>query len=233
MTLLEIHRVTSLDLKVRTFAWPFAAERRGEIDAHFAGKQREKPELWNGRVLLGRNTLRTDERLAADYFETDFASFLAWRDWGFADASVFNGFGMGALQSSDGAFLLGEMADHTSNAGRIYFPAGTPDPNDVRDGVLDIAGSIKREIAEETGLSEADYTMDMHWSCVFAGPSIAMIRILRVDMPGEALKARVEANLARETRPELRAVHLVRSRSDLVPVMPRFVSAFLEVQLSG
>lgn len=233
MTPPEIHRVTTLDLKVRPFAWPFAAERRGEIDAHFAGKQREKPELWNGRVLLGRNTLRTDERLAADYFETDFASFLAWRDWGFADMSVFNGFGMGALQSSDGAFLLGEMADHTSNAGRIYFPAGTPDPNDVRDGVLDIAGSIKREIAEETGLSEADYTMDMHWSCVFAGPSIAMIRILRVDMLGEALKARVEANLARETRPELRAVHLVRSRSDLVPAMPRFVSAFLEVQLSG
>jgi hypothetical protein len=28
----------------------------------------------------------------------------------------------------------------------------------------------------------------------------------------------------------LRAVHLVRSRSDIVPVMPRFVSAFLEAQ---
>jgi 8-oxo-dGTP pyrophosphatase MutT (NUDIX family) len=233
MTPPEIHRVTTLDLKVRPFAWPFAAERRGEIDAHFAGKQREKPDLWNGRVLLGRNTHRTGERLAADYFETDFASFLAWRDWGFPDMSVFSGFGMGALRSSDGAFLLGEMGSHTSNAGRIYFPAGTPDPDDVRDGVLDIAGSVTREISEETGLSAADYTMDTHWTCVFAGPSIAMIRILRVDMPGEALRSRVEANLARETRPELCAVHLVRSRSDLAPVMPRFVSAFLEAQFSG
>jgi 8-oxo-dGTP pyrophosphatase MutT (NUDIX family) len=233
MTPPEIHRITTLDLKVRPFAWPFAAERRCEIDAHFAGKQREKPDLWNGRVLLGRNTVRTEERLAADYFETDFASFLAWRDWGFPDMSVFNGFGMGALQSSDGAFLLGEMADHTSNAGRIYFPAGTPDPDDVRDGVLDITGSIQREIAEETGLGAADYTMDTHWTCVFAGPSIAMIRILRVELPGEALRARIEANLARERKPELRAVHLVWSRSDLVPVMPRFVSAFLEAQFSG
>jgi 8-oxo-dGTP pyrophosphatase MutT (NUDIX family) len=233
MTPLEIHRVTALDLKVRSFAWPFAAERRGEIDAHFAEKQRDKPDLWNGRVLLGRNTLRSEERLAAEYFETDFASFLAWRDWGFPDAGVFNGFGMGALQTSDGAFLLGEMADHTSNAGRIYFPAGTPDPDDVRDGVLDIAGSIKREIAEETGLSEADYAMDMHWTCVFTGPSIAMIRILRVDMTGEVLQARIEANLAREKKPELRAVHLVRTRADLVPAMPRFVTAFLEAQLSG
>jgi 8-oxo-dGTP pyrophosphatase MutT (NUDIX family) len=233
MTPIEIHRVTTLDLKVRPFAWPFAAERRGEIDAHFAGKQREKPDLWNGRVLLGRNTVCTEQGLAADYFETDFASFLAWRDWGFPDASIVNGFGMGALQSSDGAFLLGEMAGHTSNAGRIYFPAGTPDPDDVRDGVLDIAGSVTREIAEETGLSAADYTMDTHWTCVFAGPSIAMIRILRVDMTGEALQARVEANLARERKPELCAVHLVWSRSDLVPVMPRFVSAFLDAQFSG
>ncbi len=233
MTPPEIHRVAILDLKVRTFAWSFAAERRGEIDAHFADRQREKPEIWNGRVLLGRNTVRTGEQLAAEYFETDFASFLAWRDWGFPDADVFNGFGMGALQSSDGAFLLGEMADHTSNAGRIYFPAGTPDPDDVRDGMLDIAGSIAREIAEETGLDEADYATDSHWTCVFSGPSIAMIRILRVDMSGEALQTRIEANLAREKKPELSAVHLVRRRADIVPAMPRFVTAFLEAQLSG
>ena len=140
---------------------------------------------------------------------------------------------MGAVKSSDGAFLLGEMGSHTANAGRIYFPAGTPDPDDVRDGRLDLAGSIVREVAEETGLDAADYTMDTHWSCVFAGPSIAMIRILWVELTGQALKARVEAHLARETQPELRAVHLVRSRSGVVPVMPRFVSAFLEAQFSG
>ncbi len=227
----EIFRISTLELKVRSFAWPFAKERRSEIDAHFAAKQREKPALWNGRVLLGRNTVREREHLAAEYFETDFASFLAWRDWGFPDRAIFNGFGMGALQSSDGAFLLGEMAGHTSNAGRIYFPAGTPDPSDVRDGALDLAGSVVREIAEETGLDAADYIMDAHWTCVFTGPSMALIRILRVDRTGEALKARIEANLAGEARPELRAVHLVRSRADIKPAMPLFVSAFLADQL--
>jgi 8-oxo-dGTP pyrophosphatase MutT (NUDIX family) len=230
MTPPEIHRVTALDLKVQPFAWPFAQTQRDEIAAHFAGKQREKPELWNGRVLLGRNAVHAHGSLRADFFETDFANFLAWRDWDFPDRDVFNVFGMGALRSSDGAFLLGEMGAHTANAGRIYFPAGTPDPDDVNDGRLDIAGSIVREVAEETGLAEADYTVDTHWTCVFAGPSIAMIRILRVDLPGETLRARVEANLAGQTKPELHAVHLVRSRSDLVPAMPHFVSAFLEAQ---
>ena len=228
----EILRITTLDLKVKPFAWPFARERRDEIDAHFAERRRERPAIWNGRVLLGRNTARTGEHLSADYFETDFASFLAWRDWGFPDGSVFNGFGMGALRASDGAFLLGEMADHTANAGRIYFPAGTPDPGDVKDGAFDVGGSVVREVAEETGLSESDYRMDPYWTCVLTGPSIAMIRILRVAMAGEALRAKVEAYLAREVEPELRTVHLVREASDIVPAMPRFVSAFLEAQFS-
>jgi hypothetical protein len=230
---LEIHRIASLDLKVGPFAWPFAQMRRDEIDAHFARKQREKPEIWNGRVLLGRNAVRSGDHLTADFFETDFASFLAWRDWGSPGAGVFNGFGMGALQSTDGAFLLGEMGGHTANAGRIYFPAGTPDPDDIREGAVDIAGSVVRELAEETGLGESDYKMDTHWTCVFTAASIAMIRILRVAMSGEALRARVEAYLARESMPELRAVHLVRSTAELVPAMPRFVSAFLESHFSS
>src|SRR3954462_330888 len=157
MTSPVIHRVTTLDLAVRPIVWPFAEERRDEIATHFAEKQRERPKIWNGRVLLGRDALFTDGHLAATYFETDFASFLAWRDWGFPDKDVFNGFGMGALRASDGAFVLGEMAQHTANAGRIYFAAGTPDLNDLRGDVVDIAGSVTREVEEELGLTKADY----------------------------------------------------------------------------
>jgi 8-oxo-dGTP pyrophosphatase MutT (NUDIX family) len=232
MTSPVIHRVTALDLPVRPFAWPFAQARRAEIEVHFAERQRERPKLWNGRVLIGRNPEFSESRFSADYFEVDFASFLAWRDWGFPDRGVFNGFGMGALRSSDGAFVLGEMAQHTANAGRIYFPSGTPDPDDVRDGAVDVAGSVVREIFEETGLARQDYTAEPHWDCVVVGAAIAMIRLLNVDMGGEALRARINANLARQHHPELSAVHLVRSRADFTAAMPRFVTAFLEARLS-
>ncbi|WJR76904.1 NUDIX hydrolase [Bradyrhizobium sp. NP1] len=233
MTDLRIHRVTTLDLRITPWAWPFARERSAEIDAHFAEKQRERPKLWNGRVLLGRNPVFDGARFAADYFETDFASFLAWRDWGFADAGVFNGFGMGALRGSDGAFVLGEMGKHTANAGRVYFPSGTPDPDDIRDGRLDIAGSVARETEEETGLTSAEYRAAAHWHCIESSAYVAMIRLLDVDTPGEALRARIEANLARQSHPELAAILLVRSISDLTPAMPRFVTAFIEQQLGS
>ena len=232
MTPPVIHRVTTLDLPVASRPWPFAAERRAEIDAHFAVKSREKP-IWNGRILLARDPVFTTERFCAGYFEADFASFLAWRDWGFPDASVFNGFGMGALRCADGAFVLGEMGQHTANAGRIYFPSGTPDLDDIRDDVVDMAGSVAREVEEETGLTPSDYRAGAHWDCVVSGAAIAMIRILDVDVPGEALRARIEANLARQSQPELSAIHLVRGRRDLTSAMPRFVTAFVESQISG
>jgi 8-oxo-dGTP pyrophosphatase MutT (NUDIX family) len=232
MTQLAIHRVTSLDLAVQKWSWPFAEERRAEIDAHFVIKQREKPKLWNGQVLLGRNPVFAGDRLTASYFETDFASFLAWRDWGFPDKDVFNGFGMGALLSSDGAFALGEMGQHTSNAGRIYFPSGTPDLDDIRGSAVDIAGSVARELEEETGLTAAEYRGEADWHCVFTGQALAMIRILRVDLPGDALRARIEANLVLQPSPELAAIHLVRGLGDLNAAMPRFVTAFIEAHLA-
>ena len=232
MTPPVIHRVSTLDLAFEPRPWPFAEQRRAEISAHFAIKQREKP-IWNGRILLGRNPVFAGERFSASYFEADFASFLAWRDWGFPDTSVFNGFGMGALRGADGAFILGEMGQHTSNAGRIYFPSGTPDLDDIRGDAVDMSGSVAREVLEETGLASADYRAGAHWDCVVSGAAIAMIRILDVDATGEALRARIEANLARQTQPELCAVHLVRARRDLTAAMPRFVTAFVEAQMNG
>ena len=232
MTLPVIHRVTELDLRFRADSWPFADARRADIDAHFAEKQREKP-IWNGRILLARDPVFTGERFGACYFEADFASFLAWRDWGFPDREVFNGFGMGALRCSDGAFILGEMGQHTSNAGRIYFPSGTPDLDDLRGGAVDIAGSVAREVEEETGLTPADYRPSADWDCVVSGAAIAMIRILDVDTSGEALRARIEANLARQRQPELSAIHLVRGVSDLTAAMPRFVTAFVDAQFAS
>ena len=145
---------------------------------------------------------------------------------------MFNGFGMGALRCADGAFIMGEMGHHTSNAGRVYFPSGTPDLDDIRDGAVDISGSVAREVLEETGLAPADYRAVSHWDCVVSGAAIAMIRLLDVDASGDELRARIEANLARQHQPELSAIHLVRGSGDLTAAMPRFVTAFIERQFA-
>lgn len=223
----NIRPLQRLELSFAPAPWPFADARRAEIAAHFAKIREAKPEVWNGRVLLCRNPRADGESYRADYFETDFASFLAWRDWGFPDKSVFNGFGAGALRSADGAFVLGRMGAHTANAGRIYFPAGTPDPNDITGDSVDLAASIAREMEEEVGLTPADYDPADGWSIVETGQVVACLRVLTSHLQAQQLCERIEAFLQSETLPELSGVTIARSAADLDPAMPDFIKAFL------
>lgn len=158
--------IQRIDLAFAPWRWPFADERRAEIDAHFEMRRRDKPDIWNGRVLmLGEHTL-ADSVLSGRFFETDFASLVAWKDWCAPDRSVTNCFAQGALRAADGAFLLGVMAGHTVHAGHIYFPSGTLEPGDVVGGMVDLADNVRREVNEETGLGPDDLSAAPGWRAV-------------------------------------------------------------------
>jgi len=165
--------------------------------------------------------------LRGTYFEVGFAEFLAWRDWDFPDPAVVNCFAMGALRASDGAYLLGVMSDHTVNAGRIYFPAGTPDPHDVRGETVDLFGNVMRELAEETGLTAHDVSVAPGWHAVLESSRIALMKRVDVPCPASQVRTRILGHLAREAQPELSDIRIVRSAADLDHNMPRFVSAYL------
>jgi 8-oxo-dGTP pyrophosphatase MutT (NUDIX family) len=227
MSEFPIVRIDRAELRFAPRPWPFADARRAEIDAHFAGLRRDRPDLWNGRVLLLHEFAIHHAVLRGAYLETDFASFIAWRDWGWPDATVKNCFGQAALRATDGAFLLGVMAAHTANAGRIYFPSGTPDPRDVVGTDVDLAGSVLRELAEETGLSAADVEAEPGWHAVLAGPRLAMLKMVRARAPAAELRARMLDHLAGEAQSELADIRIVRGPADLDPMMPAFIADFL------
>ena len=231
MTEPSIIPLTRLDLRFEPAPWPFADDRRSEIDAHFAKLRAEKPQMWNGRVLLLRREEIAGGVLSGAYSEVDFASFVAWRDWGFPDKSVRNCFAMAALRSADGAFLLGEMGAHTATAGQIYFAAGTPDRNDLVGDTVDLERGVMRELAEETGLTLADVVPEPGWTAVLHGQRTALMKIVEARASADALAERIRAFLSSQTQPELADVHIVRTLSDLRPSMPAFVTAFLESRL--
>ncbi len=228
VTDIPIIRVERLTLTIERGPWRFADQRRAEIDAHFAMLQRAKPTLWNGRVLLLRRGEIVGGTLSGAYLETDFASFIAWRDWGFPDASMRNCFPMAALRAADGAFLLGVMAAHTANAGHVYFPAGTPDPDDIVGDTVDLGGGVMRELTEETGLGPADVTVEDGWHAVLLGQRIALMKIVEARADAASLRRRVLGFLAAQAQPELADIHIVRGADDLDPMMPPYVAAFLE-----
>jgi len=220
-------RLARAELRFAPRRWAFAKERRAEIDTHFAGLSRGNPHAFNGRVLMLHTFEIKDAVLRGAYYETDFASFIAWRDWGWPDQSVRNCFGQAALRAADGAFVLGVMAAHTMNAGRIYFPSGTPDPKDVVGDRVDLDGSVLRELTEETGLTAADVSLDPGWHAVLAGPRLAMLKPVRSPLSAEALRARILAHTAAEAHPELADVRIVRGPADLDHMMPEFIQDYL------
>jgi 8-oxo-dGTP pyrophosphatase MutT (NUDIX family) len=223
----EIVRISRLELAVAPRPWPFADENREGIARHFEQLKQSKPAVWNGRILLLHHHAIAGDVFRGGYLETDYASFIAWRDWGCPDASIRNCFSLGALRASDGGFLLGVMNTHTLNAGSIYFPAGTPDPSDIVGETVDLAASIRREIAEETGLAPDTYDAEAGWTCVLTGTRIAQIKVLRVQETAVELRERILRHLAREPQPELADIRIVRGPADLDPMMPSFVTAFL------
>lgn len=227
MTDFSVVPVDRLELGHSPWEWPFALQRRVQIDAHFEKLKQKTPEIWNGKVFMLRDFSIAGGVFRGQYFETDFASLLAWRDWDFPDPAIKNSFAMGALQASDGAFILGEMASHTANAGKVYFAAGTPDREDVKGNTIDLLGSVIREVEEEIGLTSVDYTLAPGWFTVLAGPRIAQMKPMRARLPAEELRARILAFLATQEQPELCGIHIVRGPGDISDRMPPFMAAYL------
>lgn len=212
---IEIVPVQRLRMRIVEHMWDFAEARRAEIASHFAEQQKAKPGMWNGRVLLMCGFAIENDEFRGEFFETDFAAFHAWTQWGFPDPTVKNCFAAGALRSADGAYVLGVMGAHTANAGHVYFPCGTPDLDDVDGGAVDFEGSVRREIAEEIGLGDDVFAAAPDWTVVFAGARIALIKPLRARLAAAPLCARIGAHLARESEPELAGIRLVRGAADL------------------
>ncbi len=235
---IEITSADTLDFDVTKYDWAFERENAGAISAHWTRLVKQRPQMFDGRVLLmhrgavetagGRRILR------GAVFETAFSAFLAWRDLGFPGESVRNIFAMAALRGADGGFVLGEMGAHTSNAGQIYFPAGTPDTGDISGSRLDLDGSLWRELAEETGLARHEIAARPGWTLVSAGARLACLKIVEAALPARDLVRRIEKRNAAQGAPEFTRMHIVRSRADFRPAaMPDFVVAFLEANQPG
>ncbi len=204
-----------VDADVVSAAWPWADAAQEAIATNWNTRRAALPDLFDGRVLLMRTGAAEGDVYRASFFETDFSRFLAWNDFGRPEAGVRNGFSMAAVRTADDAWLLGVMGQGTANAGKIYFPAGTPDPSDVRDGRLDLAGSAMRELEEETGLTPADVRVEEAWHVAACGARVAFLRPIYVDAPAREVAADIEARLRAQTSPELAGIVVVRRRADL------------------
>ena len=228
MTATEIFALDAIDAEFEAYDWSFPREHAAEIAAIWARETAGKPEMFNGRVLIQHRGMRDGAVFRCGYSETDYRTFLAWHRMGHPPPHVRNGFAMAALRAADGAFLLGEMGAHTANAGKIYFAAGTPDFGDVVDGKVDLAGSVLREMGEETGLLAADVTVGAGWTAIFSAERIAFMRPVSIALSAVEARALMLSRMKALPEQELADIHIIRGLADLDEArMPKFQLAYL------
>ena len=223
-----VHAVDQLSFAFAPWVWPFAERRRPEIQEFFKQLCVAKPTLWNGGLLLLRDVRLAGGAMSGTFFETDYASMLAAVTWDAMGERVRSCFPAAAVLSADGAFMLGEMAAHTQNAGQVRLPCGSVERGDVVAGRLDPSTTLHRELLEETGISADELIAAPDWRAVEAETLLPLVKVLRSADSAEELGRRIAANLAGQRDPEFCRIAAVRGPADLNERMPRWVLAFLQ-----
>ncbi|QIB32565.1 NUDIX hydrolase [Ancylobacter pratisalsi] len=224
----EIVELDRLDLAFDPVPPEYSRRHRAAIEAQFARMRRDRPSLWNGRILMLADATIGSRALSGRFVETDFATLL-WVLYGESTApGLRNAFGAAALRGCDGGFVLVRQAPWTLNAGRVYFATGTPEPADVTaDGQVDMEASMLRELAEETGLTVSDVAPAAGWLAVCDPVRIALLRPFVAHESAVALAARIHAFIARQPRPEIDGTVIVHGPEGLSPAMPDFIQSYL------
>ena len=207
----DVIQISGYDLPFTADQWAWADENAAAIKRFWNKAQAEKPAMFNGPVLVMKGHGVGHGVLAGKVLTTDFASFLYWKDKGLPDeAGVRNVFGCAVVRSRDGHLLFGRMGPHTAASGRVYPMAGTPDPEDVKDGKLDIEGSIVRELMEEAGLAATDAQREPGYLLIEDGGMCSLSALFTFDAPSRELKTRMMAHIEMQAQSELDEIVVFR-----------------------
>lgn len=227
---LSFHEIDTIDALVEAHDWAFPRQHAAEIEAYWQAHCVGNSGIFNGKVLVQHRGAVDGRVFRAGYHVTDFKQFLGFLRLPHESPGTRNGFGMAALRTRDGAFLLGEMGANTANAGKIYFPAGTPDRDDIVDGHVDLAGSVVRELCEETGLNADEVTISEPWTVVLAHKRAAFMRRVMIDLPAKEARALILERMKTLREDELSTIVIVRPGDALLddPRLPNFVAAYIK-----
>jgi len=223
--------VETAELAVDDGPHPFEAGNAGAIAANWRAEITAKPALFDGKVVLFSSLTYRDGKLAGRCHTVSYSTFLYWR----AQRGARIGehvYAHAALVSADNRLVAVRMADHTANAGQVYFAAGSFDPDDFRGGHLDIEANMAREVSEETGLDLAAMRPEplMHGYSIPSGT--VLLRRFRADETADRLAERIAAHIAREGHSEITEPVLLGAGDEAHPALAGHMPAIVRWHFS-
>ncbi len=205
--------VDDIDVRLDPSPHPFVRGREEAIAENWQREVLEKPALFDGTVVLLSEFGYADGRLSGRCHAVSYATFLYWRKDRVATAA--HAFAHPMLVSRDNALIAIRMAAHTVNAGRVYFAAGSFEPEDFPDGRVDAHGNMVREVTEETGLDISDIRREERYYALATERGTVIFRRYFLEEDAENIASRIRDFVAAESEPEIEAPVIIRNARDL------------------
>lgn len=222
-----VYVIDSTEVRVLPGSLPYTEHNSEAIALNWSREQAANPTLFDGEFYLAPQAELTGGIFQAGFKRTSFATLMHWRH-DESQERPWHIFGVGVIVSKEGHLIAGRMSAQNAGAGRVYFPAGSIDDNDIVDGYVDYDANRRREVLEETGLDLLDASSEQRVNLVTGNRSIALFRRYYFDTPSNELISRIEHHLSSELEPELSEIIPVKAAGAMGDATPSYVRAFAD-----
>lgn len=218
--------VAQVDVRLDPAPHPFELANEAAIARNWQTETAQNPALFNGTVVLLSSLAYADHRLVGRCHAVTYATFLYWRRYR-TTAPAEHSFAHAVLISRDGALIAVRMGMHTANPGRVYFAAGSFEPIDFREGLVDLEFNMEREVREETGLDISGAPRDSGYHAYSSEKGTVIFRGYRLHEDAETIAAGIRDFVAADPEPEIDGPVIIRAPSHLpdglMPHMPPLI----------
>lgn len=200
--------VEEIDVRLDPAPHPFERDNTVAIAENWRQEIAATPALFDGTVVLLSEFGYAGGRLFGRCHAVRYSTFMYWRKD--RAGTVTHAFAHPMLVAKDNALVAIRMGPHTVNAGRVYFAAGSFEPEDFPDGVVDAHGNMVREVKEETGLDISDARRGKRYYALATERGTVIFRRYFLDEPAEKIAARIRDFVASESEPEIEEPVIIR-----------------------
>lgn len=150
-----IQNIEGLKIKVRIEDGQFELpqEISNKIDVFWENAKKDTPGLWNGELMCVGEYRRQGDEIFITCKKSNYSHYLYDERIGLSNQYACSSLVAGCLlETSDGYYIVGELADNTSFPHCMQVSGGSADYNDIEDGEIDIYNTIIRECEEELNI---------------------------------------------------------------------------------
>ncbi|RVD64889.1 hypothetical protein [Mesorhizobium sp. M7A.F.Ca.ET.027.03.2.1] len=206
--------VDDIDVRLDPGPHPFARDNAEAIAENWQHEIAANPALFDGMVVLLSQLAYRDSRLIGRCHAVNYSTFMLWRKRR-ENSGAEHAYAHAMLVAGDNALVAIRMGPHTVNAGRVYFAAGSFEPVDFRDGLVDVDFNMMREVREETGLDLSGVERGKRYHAMSTSSGTVIFRRYHEMAPADEIARRISAFVATETEPEIEGPVIIRHAADL------------------